>query len=96
MQGSRIKVMRKKPDIYMQDRIRIGSKEERRGLLREIGPGYMLVDIYRRAAKAARAAAAKRVLPANFTLEAAPGNDSGGLVELAGGAPGTELLAGGA
>jgi hypothetical protein len=57
----------------------------------------MLYDIYKRAASAATAAAAKRVLPANLTLEAAPRNDSGGLVELAGGGvSGTELLAGGA
>lgn len=38
MQGSRIKVIRKNPNIY-KDQIRTGSKEERRGLLREIGPG---------------------------------------------------------
>ena len=62
----------------------------------KLARGICSPTFYRRAARAATATAAKRVLPASLTLEAAPGNDSGGLVELVGGAPGTELLAGGA
>jgi hypothetical protein len=76
------------------------SNKERRGLLREIDPGICSSRVYSRAARTASAAAAKRVLPATLMLEAAPGNCSRGglveLVELAGGVPGTEELAGGA